>query len=221
MRVRERPCLRILVADQHRIFRAGVKTLLSEMSSWQRFQVEAAETTEEAIAMMASGQYSVVLIEYNLPGRGGIKAAEMIHARWPGVAVIAVADIDEAGFAERIVRAGARGCILRNIGLDTLIGAIRTVMAGRCFFSNEIAQRLLERGRGVKEDLLEQLTAKEKQVFLSILAGLRDREIAAQMGIAKRTVEKHRQHIHYKLGTRTGLELLQAGLRLGLVRAPE
>ncbi|HEV9035645.1 MAG TPA: response regulator transcription factor [Puia sp.] len=221
MRERERPCLHILVADQHRIFRAGIRTLLAEAGSWQAFEVGEAETTEEAIAIVATGRYPVVLIEYNLPGRGGIKAMEIIRSRWPAIAVIAVVETDDGGPAERMIDAGAKGCILRNVGLDTLVGAIRTVMGGRRFFSNEIAQRLLERPRRAKQDPLERLTAKEKQVFHSILAGLRDREIAAQMGIAKRTVDKHRQHIHYKLGTKNALELLQTGLRLGLVRGPE
>lgn len=221
MGVRDKQLLRILVADQHRIIRAGIKALLMEAGSWQRFEVDEAETTEEAMAMVASGEYPVVLMEYNLPGRGGIKAIEMIHSRWPSSSVIVLMDTDDGTQADRILRAGAKGCILRNVGLDTLVGAIRTVMAGRCFLSNEIAQELLDRKNGCNPVALEQLTAREKQVFLSILAGLGDRAIAARMGIAKRTVGKHSQHINYKLGTRTPLELLQAGLRLGLVRAPD
>jgi len=213
--------VRVLVADHHRIVRAGIKVLLSGMTSWQRFEVDEAESTEEAIAMVSSGGYRVVLMAYNLPGRGGIKATEIIQSRWPSSCVIALADSDDGSMAERILRAGAKGCILRNVGLDTLVGAIRTVIAGRCFLSNEIAQQLLELKAGAKRDPLERLTAREKQVFLSILAGMGDKEIAAKMGIARRTVDKHRQHINYKLGTRTLLELLQAGLRLGLVRMPE
>jgi len=211
----------LLVADQHRIFRAGIKALLSGLSSWQRFQVEEAETSEDAMAMMTNKKYDAVLMDYNLPGRGGVKTTEMILSRWPSVCVISLVDTDDGWQAERVLRAGARGCILRNVGMDTLIAAIRTTMAGRCFLSNEIAQRLLVSKAVLKQDPLGRLTAREKQVFLSILSGMVDREIAFQMGIAKRTVDKHRQHINYKLGTRTPLELLQAGLRLGLVKAPE
>jgi len=68
---------------------------------------------------------------------------------------------------------------------------------------------------------MQLLTNREKQIFMSILAGLRDKNIAAQMGIAKRTVDKHRQHLNYKLGTRTPLELKQAGLRMGLIKMPD
>jgi two-component system invasion response regulator UvrY len=221
MGVRERQLLRILVADQHRIIRAGIKALLTETSSWQQFEVGEAETTEEAIAMVASGLYPVVLMEYNLPGRGGIKATEIILSRWPNTCVIALTDTDDGARAERVVRAGAKGCILRNVGLDNLITAIRTVMAGGRFYSNEIAQQLLHHRGTSKRDPLERLTAREKQIFMFILSGLGDKQIATQLGISKRTVDKHRQHVNCKLGTRTPLELLQVGLRLGLVAAPD
>jgi len=210
--------LGVLVADQHRIVRAGIKVLLSETGSWQRFAVGEAETTEEAIAMLACGGYPVVLMDYNLPGRGAIKATEMILSRWPSTSIIALTDTDDGAQAERILRTGARGCILRNIELDTLVGAIRTVITGRPFLSNEIAQNLLGRKAGSDRFSLHRLTAREKEVFLSILGGLRDKEIATKMGIAKRTVDKHRQHINFKFGTKTPLELLQAGLRMGLVK---
>src|ERR1700722_19556591 len=130
MGVRDRPLLRILVADHHPIFRAGIKALLVETSSWQRFEVVEAESTEEAFAFVASGEFAVVLMNYNLPGRGGIKGVEIIKSRWPATAVIALTDSDDGGRAERIVKAGAKGCILKNVGVDTLLAAIRTAMAG-------------------------------------------------------------------------------------------
>ncbi len=213
--------VRVLVADQHRIFRAGIKILLAERSSWQQFQVDEAETTEEAVATVGSGVYPVVLMDYNLPGRGGIKGIEIILSRWPTTCVIALTDSDDGGQADRIVRAGARGCILRNVGVDTLISAIRTVMGGRLFYSNEIALQLMDRRDMMIRYPLERLTVREKQVFLNILTGLNDKDIGVCLGIAKRTVDKHRQHINHKLGTKTPLELLQAGLRMGLIKVPE
>jgi DNA-binding NarL/FixJ family response regulator len=220
MRARLLAPVRVLVADQHRIVRAGIKSLLMETRSWQRFEIEEAETTEEAISILSDGQFGVVLIEYGLPGRGGVKATEIILSRWPGTCVLALCDTDDGPSAERMVRVGALGCILRNIGLDTLLFAIRTVMAGKKFYSNEIALRLMERTALPERDPLERLTAREKEVFKAILDGYGDNEIALRMGIGKRTVNKHRRHINYKLGTRSPLELIQAGLRFGLVAVP-
>lgn len=220
MNINKRHILRILVADQHPLFKAGIKTLLTQRASWQQFQVDEAETTEEVFAILASEVYTVVLIDYNLPGRGGVKATEIIMSRWPATCILALTNSDDGPLAERIVNAGARGCILRNLGPDTLISAIQTVITGKRYYSNEIAQQLLQYNES-KLDPMELLTNREKQVFMSILAGVRDKDIAARMGISKRTVEKHRQHLNYKLGTRTPLELIQAGLRMGLIKMPD
>lgn len=135
--------------------------------------------------------------------------------------MIALTDSDDGGKAERIVKAGAKGCILKNVGLDTLLAAIRTAIAGGVFYSNEIAQHLLERSRVATPGSLDRLTCREKEVFLSILTGYSDGEIAERLNISKRTIEKHRQNIHCKLGTRTPLQLIQAGLRFGLIPKPE
>lgn len=221
MGVRAKPLLRILVADQHPIIRAGIKALLAETSSWQQYEVDVAETTEEAIALIASGLYPVVLMEYNLPGIGCIKATEVIMTRWPHTCVIVLTDTDDGALAERAISAGAKGCILRNVSLDILIIAIRTVMAGKRFYSNEIAQQLITPSVSGRPNDLERLTTREREVLIFILNGYTDRQIAVELAISKRTVDKHRQHINYKLGTRTPLELVQAGLRLGLIRLPE
>lgn len=211
--------MNVLVADHHRIVRAGIKALLSETGSWQQFKVDEAETTEQAIEMVCSGEYGVVLMEYGLPGRGGIKATELLTARRPDTCVLVLTDIDDGAQAERVIKAGARGVILKNIALETLVVAIRTVIAGKTFYSNEIAIRLLERTVSPVEQM-ERLTAREKEIFKAIMEGLGGKEIAARMGIHKRTVDKHRQHINYKLGIKTSLELVQAGLRMGLIALP-
>jgi two-component system, NarL family, nitrate/nitrite response regulator NarL len=212
--------LRVLIADQCRIVRAGIKVLLMESGSWQPIETAEAETTEQAIVMLAESSYSVILLDCELPGRGGIKAAEMIANRWPGAFVLGLSDKEDVALAQRMVDAGASGVILRNVGADTLLKAIRTVMGGRRFYSNEISIRLLERRNGPMPNALGRLTAREKQILTSIMEGFGEREIAARLGISKRTLDKHRQHINYKLGTRTPLELVQAGLRLGLIRGP-
>ena len=97
------------------------------------------------------------------------------------------------------------GCILRNVSLDILVMAIRTVMAGKRFYSNEIAQQLLTHPALRRSDELERLTRREKEVLTFILNGYTDKQISVELSISKRTVGKHRQHINYKLGTRTPL----------------
>jgi|HubBroStandDraft_2_1064218.scaffolds.fasta_scaffold20217_5 DNA-binding NarL/FixJ family response regulator len=212
--------VRVLIADQSLIVRVGIKVLLMESGSWQPIVTAEAETTEQAMAMLAESSFSVILLDCELPGRGGIKAAELIVRRWPGTFVLGLSDKDDVALAQRMVDAGASGVILRNVGTDTLLKAIRTVMGGRRFYSNEISVRLLDHRAGPMSNAIGRLTTRERQILTSILEGFGEREIAVKLGIAKRTVDKHRQHINYKLGTRTPLELVQAGLRLGLIRGP-
>jgi DNA-binding NarL/FixJ family response regulator len=210
--------VRVLIADQNCIVRAGIKVLLMETRSWQSFQAVEAGSTEQAIALLSEAAAEVVLLECGLPGLGGIKATSIIVGRWPLTCVLGISHGDDSLVIERMVNAGAKGVILRNIEADMLAFAIRTVMAGQLFYSNEVAVRLMERMKGLASNGMERLTLREKQILGSIMEGFSGREIATKLGIAKRTVDKHLEHINHKLGTRSPLELVQAGLRMGLIR---
>ena len=213
---RNRP-LRVLVADHHGIVRAGIKGMLLEPRPGLRFELGEATTSEEAIACVLNGKFDVVLLAYGLLGRGGIKTMEIIHERCPGMAVLGLMESTERRAVEKLLKAGARGCILTTIERDTLVEAIRTVVDGRQFFSNAIALCLLEPGAGVRPDRGERLTRREWEVLRGILSGWRSVEVAAQLGISKRTVDKHRQRVNAKLGVRNMIELVQAGVKMGLV----
>lgn len=210
--------VRVLIADQNCIVRTGIKVLLMETRSWQSFQVSEAGSTEQAIALLSETAFDIVLLECGLPGLGGIKATAVIISRWPRTCVLGISYGEDCLVVERMISAGAKGVILRNIEADMLAFAIRTVMTGQFFYSNEVAIRLMERMKGLVPGEMERLTLREKEVFASIMQGFRGREIATKLGIAKRTVDKHLQHINHKLGTRSPLELVQAGLRMGLVK---
>jgi DNA-binding NarL/FixJ family response regulator len=207
----------VLVADHHGIVRAGITAILSAARAGQRYELTEAATSEEALEKIRSGRYDVVLVRYELAGRGGIKTTELILQRAPDLPVLGLMETADREATERMVAAGARGCILTSIEPDTLEAAIRTVIAGRSFYSNEIALLLLEPGVGPLESRMPRLTEREKEVFRGILKGLRNREIATQLGIGKRTVDKHRQRLNAKLGVRTAVALVEAGMRLGLL----
>ena len=217
MCARVTPPVRVLIADHHRIVRIGVRIMLSELSTWQRYEVEEAETTEEAIYKVLNGDIQVVLMDYHLPGRGAPKATQIILARKPAVFVIGLSNSDDPGFAEQMIAAGGKGLILKNIEEDTLLVAIRTVISGKFFYSNEVALRMLEPRTQPPLSPLDRLTTREREVLIAILGGLKDREIGGRMGISKRTVDKHRQNMMSKIGARNAVELVQTALRLGLI----
>ena len=195
--------------------------MLREMGSRQHFEVEEAETTEEAIAKVLASNFHVVVMDYHLPGRGGPKATELILARRPEISILGWSYRAERTYAEQMMQAGAKGYFLKNIEQDTLLSAIRTVMEGGQFYSNEIAQRLLEPVMlPPVEEKMNSLSRRERQVFRLVLDGHDSPEIAEQLNIARRTVDKHKERIVTKLGVRNSLGLVQAGLRLGLVALP-
>lgn len=211
-----RTLVRVLVADGHRMVREGVRVMLKEGDGWDRYLVDMAETSEETMAKVMGADYDVVLMDYWLPGRGGVKATELMLAKRPGSCILGLAYMDERGWAERMVAAGARGLVLKSIGAETLAAAIRTVMGGRRFYSNEVALRLLE-PVAVHADRAAGLSVREKEVLRLILGGLRDREVGERLGIGKRTVDKHRQHLMAKLGVHTAVGLVRAGMELGMM----
>ncbi|HET6256661.1 MAG TPA: response regulator transcription factor [Puia sp.] len=208
----------VLIADQNCIVRTGIKVLLMETRSWQCFQVTEARSTEQAIALLSETAFDIVLLECGLPGIGGIKATSLILSRWPRTAILGISHDEDCLVVERMVNAGARGIILNNVEADMLAFAIRTVMSGQIFYSSELAVRLMERMKGIPPNGMERLTVRERQIFGFVMEGIAGREIGSKLGIAKRTVDKHLQHINHKLGTRSPLELVQAGLRMGLVK---
>jgi len=209
----ESALIRVLVADDHRVLRAGVKAYLSLSSSGLRCVVDEAETVEEALVMSGLEVYDVILMDYDFPREGGARATELIMARHPRARVLCLSMYDERSYVRRMVQAGARGYVLKNIAPDTLVQAIRTVMAGKRFYSNEIAIQWMDQGV-VPESSRPQprLTSREKEVLKGILSGLRDREIAQRLYISVRTVDKHRENIRLKLGARNAVELVQAGM---------
>lgn len=213
------PLVRVLVADDHRMVREGIRTMLKEARSRRTFEVREAESSEEAVQKALSEDYQVVLMDFHLPGRGGAKATELILARRPDIAVLAISSYGERVYVDQMIAAGALGYILKNIEPDTLAEAIRTVMAGKYFYSNEIAVQLIDdKVRPGARDPLASLTSREREVFQEILQGKPNRVIAQKLHVDKRTVDKHRENLMAKLGVKNAMELAKFGIRLGLLK---
>lgn len=210
--------VRVLVAHEHAMVRTGIRTMLRECGRATMFEVGEAETSEQALGIAGAASYAVVLLQIDLPGRGGVKATELLLARDPRVRVLGLGDRVDRVAVQQLMRAGAKGFLLRDIESDTLVTAIRTVIRGGIFYSNEVALRLMEPLTLPRLVPLERLSRQEKEVLIAILRGEIDREIADRLGIGKRTVDKHRQRVKMKLGARNTVELVLAGIRLGLVQ---
>lgn len=157
--------------------RMGIRALLSLSSVKLSVSIHEAGTTEEAINKSTANCYDVILMDYHLPGGGGPKATKLILNKRPETCVLALSNYDEISYVKRMMGAGARGYILKNIEPDTLVTAIRTVLRGTLFYSNEIALKLLELA-GIRA-ARNRLTTREKVIFRLIIQRMIDREIKA------------------------------------------
>jgi DNA-binding NarL/FixJ family response regulator len=210
--------IRLLVADDHRMILEGIPSMLMLTSHPVVFDITVTETSEEAVRLALSQDFDVILMDFSLPGRNGPKATELILRRKPDARILGISFHEEAAFAEAMMEAGAKGYVLKNIDPDTLVRAIKTVMSGKRFLSNEIALKLID-GREAKapKEGLDRLTSREREVLGLIIKGFKGKDIAERLGISEKTVAKHREHIRKELGVHNAVELTREGIRLGLV----
>jgi DNA-binding NarL/FixJ family response regulator len=215
---RKRP-LRILLADDHRLIRTGIRSILPLATASLYCELDEAETTEIAIQKASTTHYDVILMDFQLPAIGGDKATRIILANDPAVSILGLSTFGDRGYVTRMMDAGAKGYLLKNIEPDILVTAIKTAAEGKPYFSNEIALLLMEKNTFKPiDDPLENLTSRERELFRLTVSGLSDDEVAARMQISLRTVDKHRQHLKAKLGVRRTHDLYHLARKIGLLQ---
>lgn len=199
--------IRILIADDHPVFRFGMRALLDAMPDTD--VVGDATTGEAAIALASDLAPDVVLMDINMPGIGGIEAVRRIHATQPGVRVLMVTMLeDDSVFAA--LRAGARGYIVKGAEPAEVLRAIRAVADGEAIFSPRIAERMLhffaaqpgaprDTARSRHDPAFAELTEREREVLALIARGLTNSAIAERLVISPKTVRNYITEIFSKL----------------------
>ena len=213
--------IRLVQADDHRLFREGVASLLEHAADIEL--VGQAATGEEAVRLAAALQPDIVLMDLQMPGIGGVEATRAIAAAQPhvGVIVLTMFEDDESVFAA--IRAGARGYVLKDADRGSLLRAIRAVASGDALLGQAIAQRVLQHfsvaaatplpGRA---EALAELTAREMEVLRLIAHGARNRQIAEQLVITEKTVANHVSNIYSKLQVSDRVEAVLRAREAGL-----
>ena len=171
-----------------------------------------AENARQAFAKLETMEPDLVIVDISLPGSNGIEFIKSLLARFPKLAVIVLSMHDEALYAERALRAGARGYIMKQASAANLLAAIRTVLQGEIHLSSTLSSTLLKsivsRNRATSNSV-EQLSDRELEIFRRLGEGFTTREIANNLGISAKTVESHRGNIRQKLKLNNGAELLR------------
>ena len=214
-RLQERAKRKILIVDDHPILRKGLSMLINQEPD---LVVDGeAEDARKALEAIETIRPDMVIVDISLPGIDGVELLKSIKLRYGDLPTLVVSMHDESLFAERALRAGARGYVMKQEALDNVLVAIRRVLAGEIFVSNKIATKMLE--RMVDSDSktvtspIDLLSDRELTVFRLIGQGQTTRQIAEKLHLSVKTVESYRSHIKEKLKLGGGTDLLKYAIQ--------
>jgi DNA-binding NarL/FixJ family response regulator len=212
--------LRVLIADDHPLFRNGMRALLSSVQDMEVAGV--ATKGEEAVALATSLQPDVILMDLQMPGINGIEATRQILHTSPHIRVLVVTMFEDDHSVFTALRAGARGYILKDADEDEILRAIRAVGRGEAIFSPTIAQRLIDFFSAPQPILLPQifpeLTDREREVLGLIAQGHNNNDIARRLGLSLKTVANHVSNIFSKLQVADRAQAIIRAREAGLAR---
>jgi two-component system response regulator NreC len=199
--------IRIIIADDHRVFIDGMRALLKEFPEIE--VVGDAENGEQLIEEVKKLNPDVVLTDIQMPVKDGLDATKEIHKLFPPVKIIALTMLNETLFIKKMLEAGASGYILKTVNKEELITAIRKVAAGEKYFTAEVTAQLMNNfsEKSSAQSLSASLTKREKEILILIAQGLTDKEIAEKVFLSPLTIITHRKNILSKLGLKNKVEL--------------
>ncbi|MCX6923810.1 MAG: response regulator transcription factor [Verrucomicrobia bacterium] len=206
---------RILILDDHPMTRYGLNQLIDHEPDLM--VCGEASNASQALAVIESARPDLVLADITMPGKSGLEFIMDMRTRYPDVAVLVISMHDENLYAERVLRAGGRGYIMKNEGGEKVLEAIRQVLQGQVYVSKSISAALLEvlsrHHSRASEATPGVLTNREFEVFQLIGQGLTGQQIGQRLNLSIKTVGTHRQHIKQKLKVQTGPELIRLAVR--------
>jgi DNA-binding NarL/FixJ family response regulator len=204
-----------LIIDDHPMTRAGLIHLINAQADM--IVCGEAESAAQALNILDSIQADLLLVDITLPGKSGLELIKDVKAMRPELLMLVISMHDESLYADRVLRAGARGYITKHGGGEKLIKAIRHVLSGKIYLSESMSAHILEIFSGGQSALdrssIEKLSDWEFEVFESFGEGLSSQQIAKKLHLSAKTVDAHRANIKTKLNIKTTAELIAYAAR--------
>lgn len=208
--------IRLLIADDHRLFIEGMKLLVQ--SEADLLCVGEAANGVEALQFLEKNPVEVILLDIDMPVMNGMDACVEIKKRFPKVKILALTMYNQPSIIRQIMKNGASGYILKNTSKEELLDAIHAVMRGDIFLSRKASESLVnEFTQPQTTAFIPEITNREKEVLQLIVDGCTTPEIARKLFISPNTAETHRRNLLAKLGVRNTAELVRLTLEKGLL----
>lgn len=208
---------RIVVIDDHPIVRQGFAQLINRESDLET--VGEAEDSTSAMEVIEELEPDLALIDLSLKGSNGLELIKQLSAQHEGLKMLVISLHDENVYAERALRAGAMGYVMKSEATDDVLNAIRSVVEGNIFLSEKMRKRMIERyARGESDggSQVDVLSDREFEVFQLIGRGDTTGNIAEQLSLSVKTIETYKSHIKTKLGLNSSTELMQRAVEWDL-----
>jgi DNA-binding NarL/FixJ family response regulator len=207
--------IRILLADDHAVVRQGFKMILSAQPDME--VVGEAANGREAVELAEQVKPDIVLTDVAMPELNGIEATRRLLASLPHSRVIALSMHKDSVYVREVLRAGARGYLLKDSGAEDLVSAIRAVAKGESWLSPAVSNAVLDDYRRHVTDPIDLLTSREREVLQMLAEGKTNKEIAVILNLSVYTVDAHRGRIMEKLNLHSINELVRFAVRKGLI----
>ncbi len=208
--------MKFLIADDHTLFREGLKRVLNE--TFEKAMFDEAVNGEEVIRKATENNYDVIMLDISMPGRNGLDTLKQLKSDRPDLHILVVSMHSEKEYAERALRAGASGYITKESSTDELITAVRKIAAGKKYVSSTMAERLASHlGTNSEKLLHETLSDREFEIMCLIASGMRVKDIAGELSLSMKTVSTHRIHILRKMEMKSNSELIHYAFQNQLV----
>lgn len=203
---------RIVIVDDHPIVANGIQQLIDREPDMK--VVKSVQDAEAAVRAIEIDSPDLVIVDISLKGStNGIDLIKGLKKRYPRIMTLVLSMHDENLYAERAIKAGAKGYIMKNDLTDNIVKAIRTILSDRLYLSDKITSKLLSgianENLADDESIIKTLSDREFEVFEHIAAGLKSSDIAKEMNISVKTVEAHKLNIKARLNLRSGTDLIK------------
>ncbi len=207
---------KVLIADDHALYRAGLKNLLEDAGEFE--VVAEASNGEEALQMVREKDFDLALIDLAMPKQGGVDVLKRMKSLKPEMGVLILSMYPEEQYAVNLLRSGASGYLNKEAAPEMVVTALRTIRKGRKYISPEVAELLAEAPDATNAPLHGALSQREFQVFCKLASGRSVSQVGEELFLSVKTVSTYRTRVMEKMGMHSNADLTYYAIKNGIIQ---